>query len=106
MRTINRDIVIYALENANLDSEGLREDYSGRGMYGDTCFGFVTNDYGSSFAFFVQLGIVGAQNEEQSLDDDSDYFDTGEAELLANSARTDAMGHSTIVYFPGWSLSD
>jgi hypothetical protein len=105
MRTVSREVIEYAMMNANLETEDLRDNYSGRGMYGQECFGFVTNDYGSPFAFFVQLGIIGAQNEEDTSIEDSDYFDTGAAEQLAMSAQTDSMGRGSIVYFPGWQVS-
>ena len=65
---------------------GVRGSYSGRGMFGETCAGFVTSN---EFALGVDLGRL--------LGEDADK--------LTRKTRTDSMGRSdTIVYFPGVSL--
>lgn len=66
---------------------GVRGDYSGRAMYGETCAGFTT---GCEFALGIDLGRLMGED----------------AEKLANKARTDSMGRDTIVYFPGVKLED
>lgn len=63
-------------------------DYSGRGMYGDTCIGFVTGELNR---FLLEFGAF--FNESNSLS-----FDIGP---FAERIRTDNMGYDTIVYFPG-----
>lgn len=82
-RTITED---EANELADRVDGQVRYDYSGRSMYGATCFGVVcdVND--------VLFGVALAQ----VLPDDADD--------LAPAARTDSMGHDTIVYFPGWTI--
>lgn len=52
----------------------LRQNYSGRGMYGETCVGIVTDAPMDCIEGAVSRGIRGA--------------------------RTDSMGLSTIVYWP------
>ena len=53
------------------DSRSLRTDYSGRGMFGRTCWGIVCDDPND---IIVEVGLKGA--------------------------KTDSMGTSTIVYWP------
>lgn len=61
-----------------------RDNYSGRGMYGDSCIGFVFDSghmHGVTMALIDALGID-----------------------LANeitTSRTDNMGLDTIIYYPG-----
>ena len=62
----------------------IRTDYSGRGMFGDTCVGIVLKDEGDLFQF------------ARLLDDDL-------AELLDNP-RWDSMGLREIAYWPGCSV--
>ena len=90
-RTIdNRDAIMDALYDSVDDAESaLHEGYSGRGMYGDECFGIVVDDIGELCRFFAYLGA----------DHDTDL-----ADRLARVARTDSMGRSMIVYFPGYTL--
>lgn len=66
-------------------------DYSGRGMYGEECFG-LTCDNPGQYATFL---LVMAQFGEQEL-----------AEQLAEATRTDSMGFQTIYYFPGWQIAE
>jgi len=42
--TLNRSQVVDALYDAGLDEDALRADYSGRGMYGERCFGIVGSE--------------------------------------------------------------
>lgn len=62
--------------------------YSGRGMFGDTCFGLVgsRNDV---IRFFMELVKAG---KEELADD------------LLNAMSTDNMGFDTIFYFPRFQL--
>lgn len=74
----------------------VRRSYSGRGMYGATCFGLVFEDGASAaFEFFAALGeLVGEQQEY-----DEPEVEQGFAQDLARAASTDSMGLGTIVYF-------
>jgi hypothetical protein len=89
------------------DGAEVYSDYSGRGMYGERCFGIVHN--GSSAK--VALAIVDALRSAafRTLDD-PDWFDMDEvmsdAEDILRRASEDSMGLSSITYFPGWVLPD
>ena len=71
-------------------SDVLRLDYSGRGMYGKTCFGIVT-DY--KYEFFTFLVEVAAE-------------DIDVARFLADKATLDNMGMGMIYYFPQVTLTN
>jgi hypothetical protein len=59
-------------------------------MHGDECFGFIID------VPDLILGVAIAT----ILGDENDSWE------MARDARTDNMGRSTIVYFPGWSLEN
>jgi len=63
--------------------------YSGRGMYGKECLGFVTEN---------SLQAV-AEICSASWFNDGDEFEFMLPDIFAN-ARTDNMGYDTIIYFP------
>lgn len=67
------------------------EWYSGRHMYGKTCFGFAgtIEDYGK---FLVQLA-----NSDEGWDIAWEF---------AQRVCTDGMGKATIYYFPGIKVTD
>ena len=69
------------IEDADLE---LRRSYSGRGMSGRSCVGFVTDE--SVMAALSSI-IACCDNIEQASD-------------LVSAARTDNMGRGTIVYWP------
>jgi len=76
------------IESAGYDARS----YSGRGMYGRTCVGVTTDD--SSFTLAAKL----VREAFDLLGDDEAYrFADDLADL---SVSEDAMGLSTIVYFP------
>lgn len=82
------EAVVMAADMAGIDiDDDLRRDYSGRGMYGDKCFGIVCGDreYG---AFLVELA-----------GDDPEL-----ARELADSVKTDSMGTRAIYYWPHYRL--
>lgn len=85
----DEDELLDALDSVGADCE-IRADYSGRAMFGDECFGIVHNgaDVLIGVAFACLIG--------------DDYLVAAE---LAQAARTDSMGRSTITYFPGWTLA-
>lgn len=88
--TIPRETVECAANDAGLYlPESIREDYSGRGMYGATCFGLVVDCTSQAVKFLIAL----ARNLEAELADE-----------LADNWSQDNMGLSTIVYFPRFQL--
>ncbi|TXH53642.1 MAG: hypothetical protein E6Q97_12815 [Desulfurellales bacterium] len=95
---MNNDIIIpttaAALEDellGYLDDLDVRTDYSGRGMYGETCLGLVTSQPMAILGWRFALVL-----DELGLDP---------YEVLVK-ARTDSMGYDTITYFPGVTLAE
>jgi hypothetical protein len=76
------------IENNGEEAE-LHEDYSGRGMYGDTTSGIVLDDPSQILAAICR--IVG---EGGRIDNDLKEM----AEDLESGFRTDSMGMQTICY--------
>lgn len=97
-RTAFEDLAYRAdLWDDDRDGVPIRDEYSGRAMYGDTCFGLVVPDAADVTRFFMQLA------ERAVEDPDAVPFDY---HALARSMRTDNMGRSdTICYFPGYELT-
>jgi hypothetical protein len=93
--TFSRDILVNAMESADIDVDSIRDDYSGRGMFGERCFGVVMNPR-SVMRFAYWLAIY--------CNDDEQTQELGED--LVGCASTDSMGYDTIVYFPDWTLSE
>lgn len=94
MQVIDPDLITQALYEAEIgddEDEIIRERYSGRGMYGDECFGLVFSGAAELARFFVGL----SQNEE-NLELAYD---------LARATREDNMGRSYIYYFVGFQLA-
>jgi len=75
-----------AYGDGDSDEVGVREDYSGRGMYGAKCLGFTVSSQAAAFRLMVGMtSVLGAD----------------EAARIAGRAATDSMGRDMIVYFPG-----
>jgi|688.fasta_scaffold681483_1 hypothetical protein len=83
-------ISLELLEELAQEVEGsFRTNYSGRGMYGDSCVGIVTHS-------LLELGaVISRLVEDEELRD----------ELITNSS-TDSMGYDTIVYWSRVTCSD
>lgn len=71
-------------------AEDVHLTYSGRGMYGETCYGFSGD----------VARIIG-----DVLQDIADMPDLIRqfGEMLSES-RQDSMGLGTVIYFPGWDI--
>src|SRR4051794_11829338 len=63
--------------------------YSGRGMFGAYCFGFT---------------LDGGEHDLLTFFMDLSQADRDLAQQLRDVMRSDAMGYSTIYYFPGFRL--
>lgn len=85
--------ILAALQFADMEDEP-RWGYSGRGMYGRTCFGFTgtMEDYTN----FI-LGLVDTIYD-QTEDIDTARYSAGQ---FGEHVSTDSMGYDTIFYFPG-----
>lgn len=97
MIALDNDLIVDACYDADIepDAENAGEGaylyrmYSGRAMYGDTCFGIVGTP-GQTAQFLIALA-----EEDRMLAVD-----------LAEAMTTDSMGRSMITYFPGYALGD
>lgn len=123
--TIPRRLIEDALSEAGIWEFSIRDKYSGRFMYGKTCFGVVFDGYlKDRFIAALRNVISGdelcecAENCEDCVDDcdcgcsceESEAEGSEEARKLAENVisrrATDNMGLQTIVYFPGVTLED
>lgn len=86
--TLPRQRVLDALIQADIADCELREKYSGRGMYGDTCFGLICG--------LNQLVLFVHALATQAAEDGCDTDDT---EWL-QEVCSDSMGRDEIYYFP------
>ena len=90
----------YAMNDADLDIDQLRRDYSGRFMYGRTCIGIVgTSRDLMRFALLVMPQVV-------------DELQTGDRDVIPQvpeewlDIRTDDMGRDMIFYWPSVQAPD
>lgn len=118
--TIDYKLVVNALADVNLEPRGedyergdsgfvlVRNDYSGRSMFGDRCFGIDFDDGRDAYAFIAAITSHLREYEEAF---DNDGFPP-EMEVptpvdpieLALQTRTDNMGMGMIAYWPGYRL--
>lgn len=88
MTTVDRSVIEQALtEIEDTCTVTLKDNYSGRGMYGKKCFGVIGNQSGF-LRFMIELAVI----------------DPDTARDLADRVSTDGMGLSTIFYFPGRTI--
>ena len=87
MRTVS-ELLVRVIED--------HADYSGRGMFGEKCFGFVVETPEAAIAE-IQADINGIYEPEELRQEFS--------ELLQHSRR-DSMGFDTILYFPGYQTTE
>jgi hypothetical protein len=93
-----RNTLADLLGEAGVDEDQVRWDYSGRGMYGRTCFGFTGNQR-NLVAFALGLGYESRAQEDDPSEEVE--FTQGDAISFLAAVRTDSMGLDTIFYFPG-----
>lgn len=98
-----------AVDTAAYDADvELRDDYSGRGMYGEECWG-VVGELDGLRKFEVELAKGMAAEEladkDWPVDVVLDSF-IDELEKLQGKRRTDNMGMSYIWYYPSLELVD
>lgn len=92
---ISKSDLLEALSYIELEEESdVRWGYSGRSMYGRTCFGFVGSmeDYGTFLLALVD--VYYDQTEDINVSREL-------AGHFVERCCTDSMGYSTIFYFPG-----
>ncbi len=89
---ISRDTVMEAVFQAGLDEDSVTETYSGRYMYGKTCFGIIGHI--QDFAMFlVELATHHTEGYEYASE-------------FAQRMKMDNMANDYIFYFPGITLVD
>jgi hypothetical protein len=94
MDTITTDTA----DQIGADFDDYRTDYSGRGMYGATCFAIITDD--SAWRLVSDL-----QRALDDSDDGDEYYAALEY-LVEHEPRVDSLGLDTIYYWPGLHVSD
>lgn len=87
------DRAIDTLQGLIEDMIDVRFDYSGRGMNGRTCYGFILPDNASVTLFVTILA-------QQLSDDGLDHEVLDWVYDLSRAMRTDSMGKDTIIYWP------
>lgn len=89
---IRKQLLLDAADAADIEEDYLRWDYSGRGMYGRSCFGIVGRmaDYSR---FLVALATEGEEGHDVAWE-------------LTDRVSTDNMAYDTIFYFPGAQIED
>jgi hypothetical protein len=87
-RDVERDTLLDAIDGAGLPEEAAHWNYSGRFMYGDTCFGLVVQNDGDFAMFCAVLG---------SSADDWDWV---------HGVRSDNFGRGMIYYWPEVKVVD
>ena len=90
LTTEQMSTLYYATQN--WDELSLYTDYSGRGMYGDTCVGFSIGNHCYAYPEDIYEYIA-------------DY-DVDLAAALAKNATTDSLGLGIILYFPAFQTPE
>lgn len=104
-KSFRRDVLDLAAEFMNTSLEEiLREDYSGRGMYGATCFGVVlgASELAQFGAHLASAAYERAIDDDREMEYDPEWLD--EVHQLLAAGVTDSMARDVILYFPGWVL--
>jgi len=88
-----------ALYEAEVDGDvAIVPSYSGRAMYGETCFGVVhDNGQEGEIAIVIVAAIIETGEEPEDA--------IRQAFKIVRRARGDNMGRQYITYYPGWELS-
>lgn len=98
---VTKSDILSALWAADIDVDENppRWGYSGRGMYGKTCFGFVGNDEDYTNFLFTLI--------ENNHEDDAHVSDAIQvAREFSRRMHRDNMGYEYIYYFPGITVLD
>lgn len=98
MNTLSKhlnNILLDSIDNAGLVKPYF--NYSGRGMYGRTCFGVVVPRSTSSFD--VAMSIIA-----DMINTDQNQSDINEIMEALSEAREDSLGLDTILYFPNLQI--
>lgn len=89
-----------ALDTVGIFDADVTNTYSGRCMYGDQCFGVVTDGREALVGLAVVLAMA-----TNTPDAEVDELVEQASELL-RKVRGDSMGLGRIFYFPGYTLAE
>lgn len=106
MKTISKrlsKILMNAYGEGCNDYIQLRQDYSGRCMYGNRCVGFVINDISLLEAISDIFREIRCYDEIEEI---TSYEDVKEFEEMLAFANQDNMGLGKIIYFPNYKLNE
>lgn len=87
-----------ALEECGLD--GIRDDYSGRFMYGRNCLGFTCNP-GQFYGLLMDLYKAANYDGDETLAEEISDFITSAPDL-----SIDSLGLGNIFYFPSVEVEE
>lgn len=84
----------------------VRDDYSGRGMMGDQCFGIVIDS--QKWFPLAQFVLSLALEHDPDRGGEGKYTAEDAIELMTSGPgyKTDNMGYDTIVYWPSVTVED
>ncbi|UJE15729.1 hypothetical protein SEA_LIGMA_75 [Gordonia phage Ligma] len=102
MTDIARETIDEIICQLDLDEDQVRPDYSGRGMYGSTCLGFVTGTPTQVAQFTVLLALAANGHDPFT---EIDPYDLIEAIGDLPPSSTDSMGYETITYWRGITVT-
>lgn len=102
MTMIPRHILEGSLGEIEYDE--IRESYSGRSMYGGTCFGVVVHAHRDVNILLFALGYECRDLDESDSPEHAQL--AANLHKMARIAQVDSMGRDIIVYFPGFTLGD
>lgn len=90
----SREVVERVIDDYELTDIRIRDSYSGRGMYGKECIGFVTPDINLVVQLLLALS--------------AEPYESGVTRLMevADNMLTDSMGRDMIVYFSNYHSFD
>ena len=97
---LSRELTFVICEVVKENGWKLTPDYSGRYMYGSTCFGIVNNDEfnGTDIGMKFIYGVMCRLSEEYDIFDEVDF--------IVSNVRHDSMGLGEIIYFPRCQLHE
>lgn len=94
MQNVNEELL--DIITSIVGEENIRTDYSGRGMFGVKCFGFVSDN---------SLKTIG--DILDAINDSENNFDLiYDLSNMLREAKTDTLAYEVITYFPNYSFDN
>jgi hypothetical protein len=89
-----------AFEELEQNFDDVRDDYSGRGMYGERCLAIVTDD--SAWTLRGEIEEIRDTCKQFDQHDEADDLTL----LLSKIPREDSMGLSSVYYWPSITIAE